>query len=146
MPIDGDGARRARRLVGLLLLVAGIGSTTMAFAAGSSPSIEVLVEGPGCDAPPAAASPPPPATLTPDGAAVPVVLVIPPTVFIRVDTHGAPDEVTTNTGCAPRPTDRFLIELDGGPEAVGAPVALVDAVMAQPFGGDWRSAGTWHEF
>jgi hypothetical protein len=84
--------------------------------------------------------------MSPDGssAAVPVQLFIPPTVFVRVDAHGAPTALMTNTGCAPRPSDRVLIEVDPN-HAVGAPGALVDAVRARSYAGDWRQTGSWHE-
>lgn len=84
------------------------------------------------------------AVVSGDGAAVPVALFIPPTVFIRVDDRGAPAALMTNTGCAPRSSDRVLVEIDAN-HAIAASPALVDAVVAVSFDGDWREAGRWHE-
>jgi hypothetical protein len=144
MPIEGVGARRARWAVAVFVLTAGTVSAAVVTSADATTGV-ALVEGPACDAPPPSIPPLPAATITAEGAAAPMVLFIPPTVFVRVDGRGDPEHVTTNTGCAPRRADRFLVEIHGGPDAVGAPSGLVDAVMALPFGGDWRETGRWHE-
>jgi hypothetical protein len=144
MPIDGV-VRRAR--VALVLLVAATSVAVGARVATSAAAVEPagpLVEAPGCGAPP----PPPVQPLTViarDGtsATAPITLVIPPTAFVRVGSEGDPVAVMTNTGCAPRATDRVLIEVDPT-HAVGAPAALAATVMALPFTGDWRPAGSWH--
>ncbi|MEY2477228.1 MAG: hypothetical protein QOG87_2543 [Actinomycetota bacterium] len=135
MPIEGIGARRAQWVVGLVVLTVGIVSATVVASAGASTSA-AFVEGPNCDAPP---------PTIPHAPAGTIVFFNPPTVFVRVDADGSPAQVTTNTGCAPRTSDRFLIEIGGGPEAVGAPSELVDIVMALTFSGDWRETGRWHE-
>jgi hypothetical protein len=45
----------------------------------------------------------------------------------------------TNTGCAPRPTDTFLIGDRAATEAETA------AALASFRSGDWRAPGAWHD-
>jgi hypothetical protein len=146
MPIDGV-VRRARAALGVVLAatVIVVGARVATSAAEVAPRAPLL-EAPGCD------SPPPPASqatvVSTDGssAAAPITMFIPPTVFIRVDARGAPVALMTNTGCAPRPSDRVLIEIDPT-HAIGAPAALAATAiaMAEPFMGNWTVPGGWHE-
>jgi hypothetical protein len=48
-----------------------------------------------------------------------------------------PVAATTNTGCFPRATDRFIVD-----DAI-ADSAVVARVLACPRSGDWRRAGEW---
>jgi hypothetical protein len=149
MPIDGVAARRGPRLFGVALLV--LSSSTLLVVVATSVAAarqpDVLVQAPTCDLPP----PGPPSLPSPaPGSAGPsldalVVVVIPPTVFINVDNEGRPARLTTNTGCAPRFSDRFLVQAGDGPTAFMASADTIDAVMARPFTGDWRTPGAWHE-
>ena len=146
MPIDGD-VRRAR--VALVLVLAATLIGVGAHVATSAAEVEAptaLVESASCGGPPPPQLAPPPAVIAADGssAAAPITVFIPPTVFIRVDADGAPVAVMTNTGCAPRQSDRVLVEVDAT-HAIGAPAALTSTVMARTFTGDWRKAGGWRE-
>jgi hypothetical protein len=146
MPIRGIGARRARVALALVVAVTviGVAARVTTSAAATAPPA-TLVQAAGCDH----AQPPPeaPPTAVAAGAstsAAPITVFIPPTVFIRVDGHGAPTALMTNTGCAPRPSDRVLVETDPT-HAIGASAALVEKVRALTFSGDWRQTGGWHE-
>ena len=144
MPIDGV-VRRARAALMLVTIATAIavGARAATSAADVDPP-PPLVEVPGCNRLPP--PPPVPTAVAPDGssAAAPITLVIPPTVFVRVDDTGEPVAIMTNTGCAPRPSDRVLIEVD--PFHATAPTPdLVDTVRALTFAGDWRETGGWHE-
>jgi hypothetical protein len=149
MPIDGVAARRGPRLFGVALLV--FTSSTLVVVAATSVAAarqpDVVVEAPACDLPPPAPPSLPPSAPDSAGTSVDslVVVVSPPTVFINVDDQSRPTRLTTNTGCAPRSSDRFVVQVGDGPEVVMASAEMIDAVMALPFTGDWRTLGAWHE-
>jgi hypothetical protein len=146
MPVKGIRARRVRRLLGAVGLFSVVTVATLAGRGAAQPAVpQPLLETPGCGRVTVAPTPPA-ATVRDNGVTVPVVAFIPPTVFIWVDHLGVASRVTTNTGCAPRSDDRFLVELGGRPDAAtAAPAASADEVMAQRFSGDWREPGRWHE-
>ena len=128
----------------MALMGVAAGGMAVAAAASAEPT-DPLVQAAGCAEPmPPAPPEPAPAMVSGGGAAVPVVLFIPPTVFVRVDDGGAPTALMTNTGCAPRPSDRVLVEIDAN-HAIAASPALIETVMALSFDGDWRESGRWHE-
>jgi hypothetical protein len=65
-----------------------------------------------------------------------VTVIIPAITWVR--TQGElPVAATTNTGCFPRATDRFIVD-----DAI-ADSAVVARVLACPRSGDWRRAGEW---
>jgi hypothetical protein len=92
-----------------------------------------LVEAPSCAAPTPVAAP--------DGArstdgATRVALQVPAVTRLRVE-NGAVVAAATDTGCAPRPTDRFVV---GARPATPAEVAAALGAAT----GDWTTPGTWH--
>jgi hypothetical protein len=146
MPVKGIRARRVRRLLGAVGLFSIVIVATLAGRGAAQPAVPtLLLETPGCGR--ATVTPTPPApTVWDNGVSVPIVAFIPPTVFVWVDDLGVASRVTTNTGCAPRSGDRFLVELGGRPEAAeAAPAASAAEVMAHRFSADWREPGRWHE-
>ena len=149
MPIDGEGRRfRAALVLGLTAMVMGGAAHVATSAAEAEGEVEApiaLVESAGCGGPPPPQPAPPAMPVTGDRvAAAPIVLFIPPTVFVRLDAHGAPTALMTNTGCAPRPSDRVLVEVDPFHATAPSP-KLVATVRALALTGDWRKAGGWHQ-
>ena len=136
------GATRASAVVAYVAVAVTIAVIVGGLSAGAETA--PLLEGDECDAPVVIAPPSPAApVLAGGGAAVPIQMEIPPTVFVRLDASGAVDEVMTNTGCAPRRTDRFLVERDGRGDGI-VPAHLVEAILDGPATGDWRTPGGWH--
>jgi hypothetical protein len=136
----------------LLLLVAlamGFvrGPTSAGAMDGVARAAEPVNEAERCarDAGAPAADPPVPSVGQPaaDGsqASATIVVVIPPTVAVRVERTELV-EAQTNTGCRPRPDDRWLIFEGNGTRA--ATPDDVRAVMALTRLGDWRQPGEWH--
>jgi hypothetical protein len=66
-----------------------------------------------------------------------LVVVVPPTVILRVDTDGRVVAATTNTGCAPRLNDAWYVI---GPDGTAAPAAA-DAFPQQLWVGDFTQTG-----
>ena len=144
MPIGDRGATRARIGAALLTLVVFAGSASALVAsAAAEPAPVPLLESSPCPSAQADPPEPGPAVLAGGGAAVPLVVSIPPTTFVRLDGSGTPTEVMTNTGCAPRATDRWLVERDGRGDGI-VPAPVIASLLDQPATGDWRQPGVWH--
>ena len=74
-----------------------------------------LVEAQGC----AAVSPDPPRTDDPASTGQTVRVVVPATALLQIDGHGTVVGASTNTGCAPRPTDQVVdVHPDGSAQPV----------------------------
>jgi len=101
-------------------------------------SSTALVEATTCARP--SAPPAPPADAEPGSTLV--SFGIPNQVRVRVHA-GVLVAASTNTGCAPRPDDVVLVEVDGQ-EPVPATADQVAAALAQFRTGDWRQPGAWH--
>ncbi len=86
----------------------------------------------------------PKATRPPRAGAGPVRVTVPATVVVRVDRRGAVTAAMSNTGRPPQPGDDLWVARTGHPDIEPAPPALVLAVMAQPWPGNWKKPGIWH--
>jgi hypothetical protein len=109
-------------------------ASTAAAAAAAS-----LVEEPHCAAVPIRSTPTPPVA-EPEAhgeAEQQLVVVVPPTVILRVDTDGRVVAALTNTGCAPRLNDAWYVI---GPDGTAAPAAP-DAFPRQQWVGDFTQTG-----
>src|SRR5688572_25513015 len=115
MAVGEVRARRARRLFGAVL-VAGLGAAGIVTTVGAETSPPApLVEASGCGRSEVSMPALPQATAEGDHATAPIILIIPPTTFIWIDDDGTARKVATNTGCAPRPDDRFVAQHHGDP-------------------------------
>jgi hypothetical protein len=118
--IDGlDSLRRLGRLAGCacgagaLAVVASATPPVTELMSGDRSSLQpasVLVERPSCDG--AERDAMPPGERLPGGQEISVS--VPATALLRLDGRGVVVAATTNTGCAPRPTDQvFGVRTDG---------------------------------
>lgn len=123
-----------RRVAALLaapltaLLIAGI----LAVGASAAPA-QPLVERASCARPTGE----PPAQPSLPGSTL-VTFDVGATAWLRLADDGSVAAVATNSGCAPRPEDAFVV---GGRAA--SPAEVADALSGFR-SGDWRSPGTWH--
>ena len=83
--------------------------TQSAAVIGTPTRLSSLVEAPECAGPAADAAETSAEAAGDDGsvAVQQLVVVVPPTVIVRVDSNGQLVSVSTNTGCAPRPADEW---------------------------------------
>jgi hypothetical protein len=116
--------------VGLVgVITAGAGGLAAADEASTA-----LVERAPCAAP----TPLPPVTDARTDGATTVRFRVASVVHLRVS-DARPVAASTNTGCAPRSTDAFVVGDRAATDAEAA--AAVGAFRS----GDWRTPGTWHD-
>jgi hypothetical protein len=117
---------------GCLALALGLtGALTGATSAGAS--APALVELGTCAAP----TPLPASTAARSDGATRVSFQVPAVARLRLRS-GRPSAAATNTGCAPRATDHFVV---GERPATSGEVS---AALATFRTGDWRTPGSWH--
>ncbi|MCU1372768.1 MAG: hypothetical protein JWO68_54 [Actinomycetia bacterium] len=124
------GGRRRSGLLAVAVALALTGSVSAMAAADERPT---LVEAPAC------AAPTPLAAVDgsrSDGATV-VSFQVPALTRLRVE-GGRVVGAATNTGCAPRPSDRFVVG-----DRLATPDEAAAAVTAFR-SGDWTTPGAWH--
>ena len=143
-------SERTRRLtsalIALVLLHQLVAATAWAAhdrtEASPSAGDEVLIEAPHCaeaiiGGPNDAPAPDTTLDQLPPGTTK-VEVIVPAMVRARVE-GGQVVAVTTNTGCAPRPSDLVIVVPDDR-----APTPTERAQLAAFRHGDWREAGRWH--
>lgn len=104
---------------------------------GPSGAVSPLVEAPSCAAPTGEV----PVIDLREGQTL-VSFDVPATTRLQVSTStGAVSAVATNTGCAPRGDDLFVVVGSPGRAATGVERAVA---LSAGGAGDWREPGTWH--
>ena len=117
-----------------LLTIGSVAMAVTALAPTASAAPLRLIELPTCAAP----TPPPAVTGARSSGATTVSFAVPATARIRL-ARGIPVAASTNTGCAPRSTDTFVV---GARLATAAEAAATVAAFRT---GDWRTPGVWHQ-
>ena len=125
-------AGKRRGLVAAVVVLTLSGSVSALAATSDGAPVPTIVEAATCAAPTPIAAPDGSRT---DGATA-VSFQIPALTRLRVE-GGAVVAVSTNTGCAPRSTDRFVVG-----ERFATPVEVEAALALRT--GDWRTPGAWH--
>lgn len=122
-----------RRLALLVTLAAVVAAVTGAAPAGAR-AHSVLVQAASCGAPAATVAG---GASTGSTGSTAVSFTVPATTWLRVR-HGRVVGAATNTRCAPRPTDTFVV---GGRPAAAAEIA---AALGRFRTGNWTTPGHWH--
>jgi hypothetical protein len=76
------------------------------------------------------------------GAQVRVSVEVASTTRLRLDDNGNLDAVATNTGCAPKDTDDFVVEHSGN-ETPASPEIITSALTCKATG-SWEDTTHWH--